>query len=385
MFGRLFTPACLLALILGALVLGLAPPALADKGSLAKSETIAIDLYTMGEGDALFERFGHAALCVRHLQEPNRDLCYNYGSTNFSAPAKLAWDFVRGRSLFWVSTLRPGPMVDFYVRRDRSVWVQELPLTQSQAQLVADKLAFDARKENRDYIYHVFWDNCTTRVRDILNEVTGQRFAKKERLGMSLRDLTRRGFSNLPLLLVGTDLVLGRVGEEDPTRFQAMYLPEVFRAEVERELHATPELLYKRQGPVLAKAPAPVRVYYLLASLLLALPVAYGLVRARLRARHLILPLAVLSLLGLILWLLAILSPLPMFRHNEALLVLMPSDVAILWLRRRWRAGYSLARLVCVGAALGLWAIGVFVQPLWLLSALPLLVMALVLIDSRRN
>src|SRR5688572_20562592 len=58
-----------------------------------------IELYTMGQGDLVFEKFGHAALCVRHPRQPRQTACYNYGSTDFDSVVPLFWGFLRGRSL----------------------------------------------------------------------------------------------------------------------------------------------------------------------------------------------------------------------------------------------------------------------------------------------
>ena len=62
-----------------------------------------IELYTMGRDEALFTKFGHAALCVVDDTRPGGGLCYNYGTTDFSRPVGLSWDVVRGRAKFWVS------------------------------------------------------------------------------------------------------------------------------------------------------------------------------------------------------------------------------------------------------------------------------------------
>ena len=47
-----------------------------------------IDVYTMGPGDELFSRFGHAAICVIDTQSP-LGRCYNYGTADFSTPGPL--------------------------------------------------------------------------------------------------------------------------------------------------------------------------------------------------------------------------------------------------------------------------------------------------------
>src|SRR5687768_12571111 len=85
----------LLAALAAAFALA-AAPARAD-------ETPRVELYTMGLGDSLFEVFGHAAMCLRYPGAPGRDLCFNYGTADFSDPADLILRFLRGEAEFWVS------------------------------------------------------------------------------------------------------------------------------------------------------------------------------------------------------------------------------------------------------------------------------------------
>ena len=79
--------------------------------------------------------------------------------------------------------------------------------------------------------------------------------------------------------------------------------------------------------------------------------------------------------LGCTVWALAILSPLPELRHNEILLVFLPTDFLLLLGAKRARAVYvsiRVAGLLLVG--LLLWS-GVLIQPLgtFLALALPVL------------
>src|SRR5690606_34050287 len=51
-----------------------------------------IVLYTMGKCSVVWEKFGHAALCVEYRPESRRpSLCYNYGTTDFTAPVSVGW------------------------------------------------------------------------------------------------------------------------------------------------------------------------------------------------------------------------------------------------------------------------------------------------------
>ncbi len=341
----------------------------------AGAETPQIDLYTMGVGADVVEKFGHAALCTRYPSRPERDRCYNYGTTNFLDPAGLGWSFVRGRARFWVSTITPTKMMDLYIRRDRTVWIQELPLSPDQARAVADKLHFDSLKANRYYVYHHYFDNCTTRIRDILDEHSGGLLSDKNsaEFGATYRELSRSGFAESTGLLVASDYVLGRIGDAEPTVYQAMFLPAVLREQVRRRMGAEPMVLYEREGQEPSREPGMIRIYMLLFGLVLVMPIW-------LRARHgnvgrfALMPATIyLTLVGSILWALAILSPLPMARYNEALLLYVPFDLALFWFSSRARSYYCRLRVLIVLLATMAASIGLLSQPLWAIAPIPLL------------
>jgi hypothetical protein len=73
----------------------------------------------------------------------------------------------------------------------------------------------------------------------------------------------------------------------------------------------------------------------------------------------------VIGLGALLLDALAILSVLPELRQNELLLVLLPTDLALPFLRGRWLRRYLVARLALLALVAALALAGVLVQPLW--------------------
>lgn len=334
-----------------------------------------IDVYTMGVGTDFTEAFGHAAVCTRYEQNPRNDRCYNYGTTNFENPADVGWRLLRGQSRFWVSVISPHAMMDFYQRSDRTVWVQELHLPDAQALAIANKLHFDSLEENRYYRYHHYFDNCTTRIRDILDENTdgALRRDSDKGIGSTLRDLSRRGFAGSPLLLGLSDYVLGRVGDHEPTLYEAMFLPAIFQEVVRTRFDAEPMLLYERRGPEISQSPGPVRLVVLAISLLLVAPLWLGFRRRRISRLQMVPALLVLSLLGLLLWSLAAVSPLPMARYNEALLLFFPLDFLLLLLGGERRRRYAQVRVVITLLAVAAAGLGLLQQPLWAIAALPVL------------
>jgi hypothetical protein len=136
-----------------------------------RGELLRVYLMTMGPGDAVWERFGHNALWIHDPLE-GTDLAYNYGLFSFEQPGFIR-RFLLGRMLY---SMAPGDAhltVRAYAQYDRSVWVQELNLTPTQKRELNDFLRWNALPENRDYLYDYFRDNCSTRLRDAIDRVTG--------------------------------------------------------------------------------------------------------------------------------------------------------------------------------------------------------------------
>lgn len=324
-----------------------------------------VELYTMGRGEALFSKFGHAALCVVDRELPAGGLCYNYGTSDFSRPIGLAWDVVRGQATFWVSVSDWVGMVTSFESQDRSIYRQVLPLSEEQAEALAAALAHDARPENRAYIYSHFLDNCSTRPRDLIDEAT-EGVLRRSTLEnqRTYRDYAREGFAAFHWILVPAgDLILGRWVDQDIGVFEAMFIPEVLAQAVTAELGAVPETVYERRGPPVAgDVGAALFRFWIVVLVLVALAwvsrwggiVAIGLV----------------SLLGLVVWTGALLSPWPELRVNELVVVLVPFDIVLV--RRSASRAYVVARLAMLAAVAILAVVGVFVQPLspyWVLAA----------------
>jgi len=352
-----------------------------------------IELFTMGPGALFVEKFGHAALCVRWPQAPQMDVCYNYGTTDFHHPLELGWGFIRGGAEFWVEKWPRLRMIRHYIAKDRTLWVQTFDdsnMPAAQRYQIARKLEFDSRIENRYYQYHHFYDNCTTRVRDIVNNaVNGKLKADTDGYpGPTFREYGAMGFAEETWLIAISDYVMGPYGDIHPTFWQAMFLPRKLRAAVTEKLGVKPKVLYQRKGPSFPHSGSSGRGWTLLFSLLLALPaIATRLLRRR-QKLGLAISGSLLGFLGFMLWLVAIVSPLNELRWNEALFLFVPTDFALPFLSMERRRKYARVRLGMVVLSSLLLVIHVFKQPLWIpiLTAFPtLLVAALPVPDKDRT
>lgn len=401
----------------------------------AKTDTRppVITLYTMGRGELMVEKFGHAALCVKYrggyeqlskmcpfpskvppvriqqafrglwrrlvgwtrfevtiegidknwveaancvwrhrvaARNPRESVCYNYGTTDFSDPIGLGWGFLRGRSKFWVQPQFFSRLWNIYTNiKDRSLWRQVLPLPPEKAWATARKLEHDVLEENKFYNYHHFYDNCTTRVRDIVNDAMDGKLKvdTDKRMGLSFRDYGAKGFSEYTWMLAISDFIFGRGGDVKPTLWQAMFLPRILRAEVDKRLGIQAEQVYKRRGPAFPYDEGGMgRGWTFLFMLLISAPLIASMVWGRYPRFGLWFATVWLSFIAIFIWLLAAVSTLYELRVNEACLLFWPSDVALPFLSPRRRMLYARVRVGAIVLVSLLAAVGILVQPLWL-------------------
>jgi hypothetical protein len=399
------------------------PPGMsAPKVDLAKlsAEYPVVELVTMGIGGLIWERHGHIAMCVRY-PNPRQDVCYNYGIGDFRHPLKMTWGFFRGTNSFWVGKGPRRDMLAIYQWADRTIWVQPLPLTPEQKSVVLAKLEVDILDTNKYYSYDHFFDNCTTRVRDIIDSAIGGKLKAmpgKVDEGRTFRDLARDGFYGMQIPLLITDFAMGRITDRVPTYWERMFLPQYLREAVRELWGIEPFVEYQRRGPLAeaeaesefrrgvpgVKKPPPLddgpdgKLKFVLFTLALTLPawlfkvlgrlnVSESMKRvfAKLEKPGLVFAFVPYILLGVIFTFLAIISPLPYVRANESILVLFPGDLVLPFLSPRRRMLYARGRVAMLGLLFLLSLVNVIKQPLIPLMFWPLVPLAVVAFWPRKT
>ena len=215
-------------------------PLLAWVGALGAQDTIdwsrkPVLLLTMGQGEEVFEKFGHNAIVVWD-EARGEPVAYNWGMFDFAQP-RFIQRFLSGDTKYWMEPRSFRRTILDYQRLNRTVTAQELALTPPQkAQLLA-ALAENAREENKYYRYDYYRDNCSTRVRDALNVVTGgvlkQAMMAQPGRG-SYRWHTRRLLAYSVPLYFGIQLVLGVDADMPLTGWDEAFLPQSLSASVGR-------------------------------------------------------------------------------------------------------------------------------------------------------
>ncbi|HUQ06467.1 MAG TPA: DUF4105 domain-containing protein [Kofleriaceae bacterium] len=368
--------AVVVSLVVGALVLtGAAGTTHAQHGRMGGVDNLqpaatppVIELYTFGRGEVIFEKFGHTALCIDYNEQGQETVCFNYGVTDFTmGGATLSWNFIRGKQKFFVEPIPLSGMMAFYRHEDRTIWKQALPLQPEQARAIEARLLHDIKPENRNYIYDHFADNCTTRLRDIINDNTGGvlRVDTGGTYPLTFRQMGMQGMAEFPPLIAFGDFAVGRALDEDITLWQAMFHPFVLRDHVQDVFGVAPELIYERRGaPIPDRGPTN-RGWALLIGLAFALPLLASRLTGRGERASVAIATVPLTLIGLIIWSAAILSTIPGLRWNEAVFLYVPFDVVMPFLGAVRRRKYARVRLAMFVVGSLFTAVGLFLQPLW--------------------
>jgi hypothetical protein len=111
---------------------------------------------------------------------------------------------------------------------NRSVWVQELDLTPAERLAVRDFITWNARPENRNYRYDYYLDNCSTRVRDLIDRAVGGQLkqATETRLtNTTYRFHTQRALQFDRAVALGTNIGLGEVADRRLSEWEESFLP----------------------------------------------------------------------------------------------------------------------------------------------------------------
>ncbi len=133
------------------------------------SPNAKISLLTISPGAELYSTFGHSAYRINDPQQ-RLDVVFNYGTFDFRTEGFYV-KFLRGTLPYQIGGQYFENEISGWTQEQRYVVEQVLNLSQAQKQGVYDFLQTNYLPENREYAYKFFYDNCSTRLRDVLKKV----------------------------------------------------------------------------------------------------------------------------------------------------------------------------------------------------------------------
>ncbi len=190
---------------------------------------LRISLVTCSPGSELYSVFGHNAMRIVD-SAAGTDIAYNFGTFNFDDP-DFYTKFVRGKLLYYLSQENFSDFLYAYSYFKRGVTEQVLNLSDQEKKSIQKALFENLREENKNYNYDFFYDNCSTRLRDIIFRTkTDSAFNPPAFLesSLSFRDHlhTYLDKAEMEWTRLGIDVVLGLEADKKMDISNAMYLPE---------------------------------------------------------------------------------------------------------------------------------------------------------------
>ncbi len=188
------------------------------------TDSIRFSLLTCAPGTEIYSLFGHTA--IRYENYTRRiDVVFNYGMFSFNTP-NFIFRFVAGETDYQLGITPYSYFEAEYAMRGSSVYQQVLNLTQSEKERLLTILENNYLPENRIYRYNYFYDNCTTRARDKIEECIEGKVVYPDSLsGKSYRGIVHEFTAGSPWDEFGIDLCLGAEADKEINKRQQMFSP----------------------------------------------------------------------------------------------------------------------------------------------------------------
>ena len=187
-----------------------------------------ISLITAGPGNDFFSAFGHSGIRVVDRVN-NYDIIFNYGIYDFDAP-NFYLNFLKGRPIYSLGINNFENFYRIYVNQSRQIIEQKLNLSEYKKRVLVNKLITNSEKENKDYKYNYFENNCSTKIGDIFNKLLEEEIKNE---GIHLDNINSNSYRKLVYQHVvpnswgalGIDICLGAVIDKNITDNNELFLP----------------------------------------------------------------------------------------------------------------------------------------------------------------
>ena len=219
----------LLALLLPLAAQAQIPPP-GDSGRYAEPEDLGrmhFYLVTIDVGNRLWDNFGHSALRMRD-EVSGVDVLFNWGGFDVGGGMlRFGFRFFLGDMNYRLFTVPTEQAYALYREEARSIWEDHINLNNAEKVRLYQRLMWNLEPGNRVYAYDYFDDNCTTRLRDYLDEaldgkLSGQYTGMTE---TTYRDVVQAHYASLSAVAMLLDLGMNSNIDRAMSEWESMFLP----------------------------------------------------------------------------------------------------------------------------------------------------------------
>ena len=191
-------------------------------------ERLRISLLTVTPGNELNEVFGHSALRVIDSNSVT-DHMYNYGTFEFDDP-NFYLKFIKGQLRYFVNVEKYSDFIFYYKQMNRGITEQVINFSDDEKAKVKKILNENIKEENKYYQYDFFKDNCTTRLRDIIqkNHNPSPTMPAVMPINYTFRNAIHQYLDSGNMLWgkLGIDILLGSKTDAIMTTAEQQFLPD---------------------------------------------------------------------------------------------------------------------------------------------------------------
>lgn len=196
----------------------------APNDDLAANDSIEISLLTCSPGSEIWAQYGHTAVRIHNLTT-GTDIAINYGMFDMHQ-SYFILKFIFGITDYKMGVMPMDYFLAEYSYERRGVTEQVLNLSQKDKQAIINAFNKNLKPENVTYRYNYFYDNCTTRARDLIVKHLKRKVvypkADKER---SYREMIHDYNKNFLWSQFGEDLLLGINADKPQGQKEQQFLP----------------------------------------------------------------------------------------------------------------------------------------------------------------
>ncbi len=192
---------------------------------LADMDSVEISLLTCSPGHEVWSLYGHTAL--RFVDKKHHDdLAINWGMFSFQQK-NFILRFIFGKTDYQMGIEPFNYFMIEYAKDGRSIIAQRLNLTREEKLAITQAIAQNYEPQNREYRYNFFYDNCTTRARDMifqnlhLERIQYSSRRKKSTWRKEIHNMNHAHSWNE----FSTDLLLGIKADNEIGREEEQFLP----------------------------------------------------------------------------------------------------------------------------------------------------------------
>ena len=201
--------------------------------SMTNPDRIQISLLTCSPGKEVWAQYGHTA--IRYYdKESGEDLAINYGIFSLDQTYFIP-RFVLGMTDYRMGVQPMDMFLTQYSYEGRGVIEQVLNLSAEDKEVIYKALQENMKPENVVYRYNYFFDNCTTRARDMLvNHLHGKVVYPPAEEDATFRSMIHKWNNKYEWSQFGEDLLLGVNADRKTTKSEQQFLPENLRSDFDK-------------------------------------------------------------------------------------------------------------------------------------------------------